>query len=299
MRITLLGATGNLARLTATQLSQRNPAIQLRLTSHRIEGRATLREAFPHAEVVAADWYDEATLRDAVAGADSVLMVTPDFSTDEYVVTPNLIRAIKSSSGIKQLVRFIAIPPGLTADDLTLSQRATRCGAALHTIAKPLLDASGLPVTYVNCACWIMFNLPWFMAEEVKLSRSLSMPSVADAARHWVSETDIAAVLAKVLSEDASGHVGREYLLSAERRYTFAQVAALLSEVLGEKVVHIDDDIGVRRAMGGNFPALMTYFTHETQAYSCVPATRTIEELLGRPQVTLREYIEENKGLFR
>lgn len=299
MRITLLGATGNLGRLTATLLASQHPAVQLRLTSHRKEGCSALREAFPQAEVVAADWYDEETLRDAVAGTEKILMVTPDFATDETVVTPNLIRAVRAVGGIKQVVRFIAIPPGFTVDQLTPAQLATRCGAALHTVAKPLLDASGLPITYVNCACWIMFNLPWFMAEDVKASRRLLMPAAADAPRQWVSEDDIAEVVAKVLTDDASRHVGREYLLSAERRYSFAQVAELLSEVLGENVAYVDDDSGVRRAMGDNFPTLMTYFTHETRAYGGVPATRTIEELLGRPQVTLRQYVDQNKGLFR
>ena len=215
------------------------------------------------------------------------------------MVTPNLIRAVRAVGGIKQVVRFIAIPPGFTVDQLTPAQLATRCGAALHTVAKPLLDASGLPITYVNCACWIMFNLPWFMAEDVKASRRLLMPAAADAPRQWVSEDDIAEVVAKVLTDDASRHVGREYLLSAERRYSFAQVAELLSEVLGENVAYVDDDSGVRRAMGDNFQTLMTYFTHETQAYGGVPATRTIEGLLGRPQVTLRQYVDQNKGLFR
>ena len=298
MKVLILGATGNLGRLTAAALTAQYPAVQLRLTSHREEGRASLRESFPKAEVVAADWYHESSLSDAIRGADKLLMVTPDFVTDERVVTPNVIRAVKAAGGVSQLLRFIAIPPGLTFADLTPEQLATRCGAALHLIAKPLLDESELPVTYVNAACWIMFNLPWFLAEDVKATRRLLMPSAADAARQWVSESDIADVFAKILSEDAARHVGREYLVTGERRYTFAQVAALLGEVLGERVTYVDDDSGVRRAMGDNFPVLMTYFSHETQAYSAVPPTRTVEQLLGRPQVSLREYIEQNKAVF-
>jgi NAD(P)H dehydrogenase (quinone) len=298
MRILIIGATGNLGRLTASVLAAEHPALKLRLTSHREEGRASLRDAFPNAEVISADWNHEATLRPAIAGVDKILMVTPDFATDESIVTPNMIRAIQAAGGVSQLLRFIAIPPGLTVNDLTPDQLATRCGAALHVVAKPLLDASGLPVTYVNAACWIMFNLPWFMAEDVKASRRLLMPSAADAARQWVSEADIAAVFAKILSDDAARHVGREYLLSGNRRYTFAQVASLLGEAINEKVIYVDDDAGVRRAMGENFPILMTYFSHETQAYSGVPATNTIETLLGRPQITLPDYIAQNKSAF-
>jgi NAD(P)H dehydrogenase (quinone) len=298
VRLLIIGATGNLGRLTAHVLAKQHPKIQLRLTSRSSEGRDALREAFPSAEIVAADWYDEAGLRGAIEGTDKILMVTPDFMTDERAATPNFIRAIMAGGSVSQVLRFIAIPPGFTVANLTPEQLATRCGAALHVIAKPLLDASDLPVTYVNAACWIMFNLPWFMAEEVKASRQLVMPSAADAARQWVSENDIADVFAKILSQDASSHIGHEYLVTGGQRYTFAQVAALLGEVLGETVTYVDDDTVLRRTMGANFPAVMTYFSHETQAYSAVPSTQTIEQLLGRPKVSLRQYLEQNKATF-
>lgn len=298
MKILIIGATGNLGRLTASVLASRYPGVALRLTSTREDGRTSLRDAFPNAEIMAADYNDEASLTVAINGADKVLVVTPDFFTDEASAMPKFIRAVKTAGGVSQVVRFIAIPPGFTVKDLTPAQLATRTGAALHVVAKPILDASGLPMTYVNTACWIMFNLPWFLAEDVKASRRLLMPAAADAARQWVAESDIAEVLAKILSDDAARHVGKEYLLTGPQRYTFAQVASLLSETLGEKVTYVDDDSGVRRAMGDRFATLMTYFTHETQAYAGVPPTKTIAELLGRPALTLRQYIEQNKSYF-
>jgi uncharacterized protein YbjT (DUF2867 family) len=299
VKVLIIGATGNLGRLTAHALTQRHPTIQLRLTSRSPEGRDALHEAFPAAQIGAADWSNEVGLREAINGVDKILMVTPDFTTDERVATTNLVRAARDNGGISQVLRFIAIPAGLTVANLTAEQLATRCGAALHVIAKPLLNASGLPVTYVNAACWIMFNLPWFMAEDVKATRRLVMPSSADAARQWVSENDIADVFAKILSDDPPRHIGQEYLVTGGPRYTFAQVAALLGEVLGEKVTYVDDDTALRRTMGANFPALMTYFSHETQAYSAVPSTQTVEQLLGRPRVSLREYLEQNEATFR
>ena len=292
MKILILGATGNLARLTATALTNDHPAVQLRLTSHRAQGRSLLMDAFPAAEVVAADWYDEATLILAVSGVDKVLMVTPDFVTDERVVTPNIIRAIRAIGEISQLLRFIAIPPGFTAAMATAEQLSTRCGAMQHVVAKPLLDDSGLPVTYVNAACWIMFNLPWFWAQDIKASRRLLMPAATDAPRQWISEHDIADVFAHILADETALHVGREYLLTGHGRYTYAEVAALVADVLGERVTYVDDDAAIRRATGDYYAALMTYFTHETEAYRAVRSTQTVQALLGRPQATLRTYVE-------
>jgi NAD(P)H dehydrogenase (quinone) len=296
-RILILGATGNLGGLTASLLAA-DRDVTLRLASSRAAGGAALRERFPKAEVVQADWYDADSLQAAVAGVDRVFVITPDFATDETVVTPNIIGAVRAAGSVKQLLRLIAIPPGLTATHLAPDELATRCGAAMHMVAKPLLDASGLPLTYLNVPCWIMFNLPWFLAEDVKTRRRLAMPAKSDSARLWVSETDIAAVAAKLLTDPFAEHVGKEYRLTGTKRYAYADLAELLSEVLGDRVTYVDDDTSLRRAMGDNFDTLMTYFKHETRDYGSVPSTDTVSRLLGRPQMTLRDYVVANKNLF-
>jgi uncharacterized protein YbjT (DUF2867 family) len=296
--VLILGATGNLGGLTAQTLQARQPAPRLRLVSSRESGCSVLREKFPQCEVVQADWYDITSLSVAVAGVDRVFIVTPDFRTDESVVTPNIIRATRAAGTVRQLVRLIAIPPGLTQADLSKEVRATRIGAAIHTIAKSLLDTSGLAITYVNVPCWIMFNLPWFLAGDVTSRRRIAMPAESDAARLWVSEGDVAAIAAKILTDPPEKHIGQEYRLTGERRYTFAQLAHLLSDVVGEQVTYVDDDASLRRIMGDDFPALMTYFGHETRDYACVPVTDTIRQLLGRPPVSLQQYLEANRSVF-
>ena len=168
----------------------------------------------------------------------------------------------------------------------------------MHMLAKPLLDASGLPLTYLNAACWINFNVPWFLAEEVRLHRVVAMPAVSDAPRLWISEHDLAAVAARILADDPARHVGQDYLLTAGERYDYRQLAALLTDVLGEKVGYRDSDAALRRVMGANFDKLMTYFTHEVRDYRDVPVTDTVQRLLGRAPGTLREYLVANKSLF-
>lgn len=296
--ILILGATGNLAKQVTTRIAADRADLTLRLASHREEGRSALQEAFPKAEVVSADWTDEGSLTAALRGVAKVLVITPDFFTNESVVTANIIRAVKSAGGVSQIVRLIAIPPGFSREHTTQAQRAAQCGAPNHALAKALLDESRLPVTYVNVSAWITFNLPWFMASDIKSARKLIMPSSADAARHWVCERDITDILAKILMEPAAAHVGKEYLISGDRRYTFAQVAALVGEVIGAPVTYVDSDVSLRNAMGDNFQKCMDYFSHEIHAYSTVPQTRTIEQLLSRERVTLPQYIKENRDQF-
>lgn len=296
--ILILGATGNLGPLVSARIASDYPSAHLRLASSREEGLAKLREANPTAEVVQADWYDKDSLVRAMQGIDRVFVVVPDFATDESRLTPNIIAAAKESGGIKQILRLIALPPGLKSSDLSPDVMDTHCGAAIHSLAKEQLDASGLPVTYLNVACWIMFNVPWFLADEIKASRRLAMPAAADAPRRWVAEDDIATVAAKLLTDDPAQHVGREYLMTGAEQYTFPQVAELLTDVLGEKVEYADDDGGLRAAMGDMFDKTMTYFSHETRDYRDVPANDVLQSLTGKKQATLREYLESNKSLF-
>lgn len=294
----ILGATGNLGGLTAERLFRVSPE-SLRVATSREAGLDQLRERFPGAEVVLADWNDETSLVSAMQGASRLLVVTPDFVTDEAVVTPNIINAARIVGSIELLVRFLGMPPGLTIDQLTPEFLNTRCGANLHVVAKPLLEESGLPVCYVNVPAWIMFNLSGFVAAGVKEGRRIAMPGVTDAERMWVSEYDIADVMVKILSEPVSDHVGREYTLTAAERHSYADIARVFSDVLGETVSHVDDDELLRSLMGEGYDTLMTYFRHETQAYCSVTHRDTISQLLGRPQQAVGEYISANQEVFR
>lgn len=295
-RVLILGATGNIGALAANRLIREN--VILRLVSSRESGVKSLRERFPTAEVLQADWYDPVSLKAAMRGVDRLLIVTPDFVTDETLVTPNIIDAVREADGVSQIVRLSAMPPGLKATDLSQEVLATRCGAAQHMVAKPLLDASGLPMTYLNVACWIMFNLSWYLAEPVKTKQQLLMPAVTDARRRWVSEEDIADVIARILTDKPAKHVGQDYLMTGAEQFDYKDVARLLSDVTGKTITYVDDDSMLRASMGDHFDAVMTYYTHESRDYLSVPASDAKLKIMGVSQTTLPEYLAQNLALF-
>jgi hypothetical protein len=133
--------------------------------------------------------------------------------------------------------------------------------------------------------------LSWFAATEVKTNRRIGFPASVDAGRMWVSEHDIAAVMAKTLTDLPSQHVGKEYLLTSDR-HTFADIARTFSECLGTPIKYVDDGKTMREAFGEDgFNTLMTYMRTESKLYDSVPHRETIAQLLGRPQQTLGDYI--------
>lgn len=293
----IFGATGNLGGLTASILHASSPT-SLRVSTSREAGLRRLERRFPDAEAVICDWNDEADLVRAMDGVSRILVIPPDFLTDENKVSPNIIAAARKVGSIEQIVRFIGMPPDLTLDQVPPEYLATRCGAALHVVAKHHLDASGLPVVYVNVPTWIMFNLSLFVATDVKPRRRIAMPASSDSARMWVSERDIAAVFARVLTDPVADHVGKEHVLTSPDRYTYADVAAVFTNVLGEVVTYADDDSALRRSMGDGFHAMATYLQCEHGSYDDVLHDDAITQLLGRPQETLAEYVTARKEMY-
>lgn len=232
-------------------------------------------------------------------GVSKVLVVTPDFVTGEAVVTGNLVAAATKAGTVELVVRLLGMPPGFTLEQADPEYVATGAGAGLHVVAKPLLDASGLPVCYVNVPAWIMFNLALFVAIDVKPRRRVVMPAATDSPRMWVAESDIAEVFARILSEPAATHANREYVLTSPDRYSYTDLAKVFSDVLGEPVTYADDPGPLRTAMGEGFDPLMTYLRHETGSYAGVQHEETTTDLLGRPQETLHDYISKHQELFR
>ena len=262
-------------------------------------GLMEVGKRFPQAEAVVCDWNDEGSVVAALDGVSRLLVVPPDMVTDEDVVTPNIVNAVRKVGTVEQLVRMLGMPPGFTLDRAPQEYVDTRCGAGLRVVAKHHLDASGLPITYVNVPTWIMFNLALFVATDVKPRRRISMPADTDSPRMWVSERDIAAVLARVLSDPVAEHLGREILLTSPDRYTYADIATVFTEVLGETVTYVDDDQTLRASMGDAFDTMRTYLRCERGTYDDVQHDPAITELLGRPQETLRDYITTHQETFQ
>ncbi|GAB3857645.1 NAD(P)H-binding protein [Nocardioides maradonensis] len=293
----ILGATGNLGRLTADLVYRAAPQ-DLRVASSRERGVARLEARYPEAETVVCDWNDRDSVVTALQGVSRVFVVTPDMVTDETVVTGNIVSAAQEVGSIELLVRLLGMPPGFTLEHADPAYVAARCGAGLHVVAKPILDTSGLPVAYVNAPAWIMFNLASFVATDVKPRHRIAMPASVDCPRMWVSEGDVAEVTATILLGDPSEHAGKEYILTSPDRHDFAGLAAIFTEVLGEQVGYQDDDSSLRAAMGPAYDQLMTYLSFETGSYAGVQHVETITEILGRPQETLHDYITTHKELF-
>ena len=291
--VLVLGATGRVASEVVKSLIDQ-PNISLKLTSTRDEGVKALQQSYQNCEVVKADWSDEASLIDAFDDVERVVMIPPDFVLDETQIIPNIVAAYEANPGIEQFIRMIAIPETVGgAADLEEDYLATRSGAALHVVGKPLLEASGLPMTYLNVVAWFTSNLPWFFSEDVKQRRKIILPG--DAPRFWITEEDMAACFAKVLIDVPGDHLDKEYILMGEKKFTFSDVADVLTRELGETVTYIDFDATLREAGEED---LIAYLGYESRAWPEQQYRDDFVRLLGRKTESLEDWIHKNRELF-
>jgi len=114
MSIVVTGATGQLGRLVVQALLQRGvPAQQIIATGRRTQALADLADR--GIVVRRADFNDEASLPEAFAGADKLLLVSGSEAGQRVHQHANAINAAKAAG-----VRFIAYTSGVRADTSTL-----------------------------------------------------------------------------------------------------------------------------------------------------------------------------------
>jgi NAD(P)H dehydrogenase (quinone) len=221
MSIVVTGATGHLGRLAIESLLTRGvPAEQIVATGRRVEALADLRER--GVTVRRADYSDPASLRDAFAGAERLLLVSGSEVGQRLAQHRNAIAAAKDAG-----VQLIAYTSILRADTSTLQL------AAEHRATEQALAESGVPHVLLRNG-WYTENytaqLPTYLEHGIVGSADDGRVSAA-------TRADYAAAAAAVLTEE--GHEGAVYELGGEP-FTMAELAAAVSAATGQDVTYTD-----------------------------------------------------------
>lgn len=297
--ILVFGASGHIGGALAAFAAQQKA--RMRLVTSNPAKVAELAWRFPASEVVLASYLDQASLRAALVGVESVFVVTPDF-IDERQAMGVLVQALREQGEIRSIVRILGDPPNMTLRRIPERLRAFGKGTATqHLVAKQLLDESGLPLTYLNIASYLMDDLlRW--SGPIRSHRLLAMPF--DRRTCWVDPAEIGEAAARILLSGDVGHVGQHYDLDdGEDLVAFSAVATLMSEVLQETVTYEPDPDVWRQMMGPKYEALfgpgaadyfLEYYRFEQANQYAFRRTDVLGTILGRSPTTLRDWIEQH-----
>ena len=271
------GSTGNVGSAVVRELLARGAVV-------RAGGPDTdrVRAQFGQAvEAVEFDFSNPATYSAAFEGVQAMfLMRPPQISDVERLMFPAMDAV--AAAGVKRFV-FLSL--------IGIEQ----IKRAPHYKVEQRLIEMGLDYTFLRCS-FFMQNLSTTQRAEIRERSEISVP-VGRARTSFLDVRDIGEVAALALVKD--GHARKIYDLTGAEALDYYEVADLFSEVLGRKIVYRNPTMlgyALRQLFGGAplpYVLVTAWLYNNTREGMADVVTNEVQRLLGRPPVSMRQFIED------
>jgi NAD(P)H dehydrogenase (quinone) len=286
MRTIVTGAAGHLGRLVTDQLLERVAPEDLILVTRRPEALRVARAR--GADVRYGDFDKPASLRDAFAGGERMLLISTDVVGRRMRQHRAAVEAAKAA-GVGHVVFTSIVSPVATNPTGPLAWEPGKTEALLHR--------SGMDWTVLRFGSFAELVLPP-AATAVQNRRLITNNGRGRLVP--ISRRDCAEVAAIVLTGD--GHAGETYEISGNEALTASDLAELYSDLSGKpvKVLQLSDLMlhWVLVGIGTPMPSawsITAYGRAVRQGYFDL-IDPTFERLTGRPPITLREVLVSHRA---
>jgi len=223
MTIVITGATGQLGRLVVEALLDHGiPARDIVAAGRNLAKLADLAER--GVQVRPIDYNDPASLRQAFAGAEKVLLISGSEAGQRIEQHQNAIDAAKEAG-----VELIAYTSIANADDTGMQL------AAEHQATEKALHESGLPFTLLRNS-WYLENYTEQLG--TYLQHGAVLGSAGKGRVSAATRADYARAAAAVLLKE--NQAGQIYELGGDEPFTLAELAEELSAATGRAVQYQD-----------------------------------------------------------
>ena len=277
----LITTAGKVGSEAARLLAQRGASV--RVLARDPEKATALRQV--GVDVAEGDLDAPATIDAAMQGVTSVVLVSPAVPAQELNVIDSAARA-----GVGHIVK---ITSKASADSPIARQR----GQA--QIEAGLL-ASGLGYTLLRSN----FYMQNFLMLASAIAQTNSFGSSAGAGQVGLIDTrDVAAVAAEIAASPAA-HVGKTYVLTGPELLSYADVAAVLSQVLGRPIVFsertIEEDKQALMSVGVPEPiaAMNAHAVSLIAEGDAAWLSEDVPAILGRPARTFAQFATDHAAAF-
>jgi NAD(P)H dehydrogenase (quinone) len=272
MTLVISGAGGQLGRAVTAELLQSADPAELVLVT-----RDPSALDVPGASVRRGDWHDPASLAEAFAGGERMLLISGDKIGARV---PGHLAAIDAA--VAAGIGFIAYTSIVNPSDSN-----PIAVAAEHRATEEHIRASGAAWTFLRNN--IYADLQKGSIERVVASGRLVTNGGPVG---FVARADCARCAAAVLR--GQGHEGREYDVTGPEAITPEALAAIFAELGGKPVgVEYVDDDAYTAALGLPAPvaaAIASFGTGARLGYSAVVSS-AVRDLTGRDPLTIREVL--------
>lgn len=282
--ILITGATGHLgATVIDHLLTQRVPS--------GIAGFARSREKAAHLaakgiDVRIGEYHDVGSLERAMEGVEKVLLVSSPDHNELFQQHKNVINAAKKF-GVSQLAYT-----GILVKDPSTSPLKSMMEAHFRT--EDYLRESGVPFTILRNTLYAD-AIPIFAGEKI-FETGIYLPA-GNGAVPFALRREMGEAAANALLEP--GHANKTYDITAGKLYSYADVAAILSELLEKKVTYVDiDEASYKdRLIKAGLPpfaiAAISGFITDKKNGQYEILSNDLEMLLGRKPMSLQESLKE------
>ena len=256
--ILIIGATGKTGSRVVRKLEAKGLPVR----------RGARRSATPF------DWDDPSTWTAILSGVSKAYVTYfPDLAFPGAIEKLEAFVTVAVESGLKHMV--------------LLSGR----GEHFASLGEEVVRKSGLGFTIVRSA-WFAQNFSEGYLRDPILGGVLPMPG-GDITEPIIDIDDIADVVVAALTED--GHLGERYEVTGPRLMTFAEMAEVLSDILGRPIRHVpitfEDFYANVAASGDTFVAdVFTTIARETLDGRNAYVTDDVKRALGRKPRDFAEF---------
>jgi uncharacterized protein YbjT (DUF2867 family) len=257
----------------------------LREQGHKVR-TTTGRKDAAGGDSVHVDLGSGAGVSQAFAGIDRAFLMSPAGYADQYAILAPLVRAAKEQ-GLKKLVLMSAF--GADADPASPLRRSELD-----------LEQSGLDWNIIR-PNWFMQNFNTFWLHGIQAQNTIALP-VGDAKTSFIDARDIAAVAARLLTDDAWNN--RAFNLTGPESIDHAQVAGAISAASGRTVTFQDAapaDLKQGLLGAGLTEAyadfLLLIFGYLKAGYNAA-VTDDVKTVLGRAPSDIRNYVQDYRSAW-
>jgi uncharacterized protein YbjT (DUF2867 family) len=171
--------------------------------------------------------------------------------------------------------------------------------AAMHAELERLIEASGLPYTFIRLGIFASNVVHWW-APQIRRGDAVRWPYVA-AATAPIDERDVARVAARALYED--GFASGDYVPTGRESLTHTDQVRIIGEALGRSLRFEElspEEFRVETA--ATWPPLVVNMLLDAwHAAVGLPAyvTTAVGDLTGSPARTFRQWVDDHRDVFR
>ncbi|MDQ0594825.1 NAD(P)H dehydrogenase (quinone) [Chryseobacterium ginsenosidimutans] len=286
--ILVTGATGNLGKAVISSLLNRGISANNIAALVRSEAKAAELKS-KGIQVKIGDYEDFESLKRAFKDVDKLLLISSSAEiAQRFEQHKNVINAAKES-GVNHII--------YTSFNMKDLRRSIMVGdVQYHAETSDYLKQIAVPYTLMENTLYADL-IPMLTGNNI-LEEGLSIPA-RNGKTPFLPIAEMAEALAVVMT--TAGHEGKEYIIAAETAFSFAEIADLISDILGKKVTYcqpkVDSYIAklVQNGFSNDDSAYLARYGEAIARGEFDTNKSNVKQLLGRSPISLKDFL---KGIY-